>query len=494
VGYAGLQPEDPREIGPYRLLGKLGHGGMGQLFLGMSTDGRPIAVKVLRSELAEDPEFRARFRLEVAAAQRVSGLFTALVVDADLDAEVPWLATAYVSGPSLAEAVRDYGPLPSGAVLTLTAGLAEGLSAIHAAGVVHRNLKPSNVLLADDGPQVRDFGISQAAEASLGKGGDLIIASAGYMSPEQALGTEIGSPSDMFSLGAVLTYAATGHGPFGTGSDATLMDRVVNAPPDLETMPATLRSLAAACLAKDPRDRPMAGDLLARVGAIQSEPEWMAESVFAGFASGEQTASSVAPADSSVSFGAGDVVLPAAVASGQILPGAPSRRRWRRSRSMISAYVTGGLVVVSAVAVLALTKPEGTSSDAHAQLQVGAAAPALAPDPSASASRSSSATPVHSVPAGPNVYVSPFQNQSVSPSALPVKATPSPSKSPTKSASPSPSPSKSPPKSPSPSPSHSSPSASPTTLPPTTRPPTTSPPTTSPPTTPPPTTPPPASA
>src|SRR5260370_40419579 len=159
---AALQPGDPREIGPYRLLGQLGSGGMGQVFLGMSAGGRPIAVKAIRAELADDREFRTRFRSEVEAARKVSGLFTALVVDADLDGPVPWLATAYVAGPSLADAVRTHGPLSARTVLALAAGLAESLSAIHAADVVHRDLKPSNVLLAEDGPRVIDFGISGA--------------------------------------------------------------------------------------------------------------------------------------------------------------------------------------------------------------------------------------------------------------------------------------------------------------------------------------------
>src|SRR6476661_6549030 len=157
---------------------------MGQVFLGMSAGGRPIAVKVIRTELATDPDFRARFRREVAAAQKVSGLFTALVVDADLDCPVPWLATAYVAGPSLTEAVRGHGPLSARSVLALTAGLAEGLDAIHAAGVVHRDLKPSNVLLAEDGPRVIDFGISRAAESftMLTQAG-LVVGSPGFMSP-----------------------------------------------------------------------------------------------------------------------------------------------------------------------------------------------------------------------------------------------------------------------------------------------------------------------
>jgi serine/threonine protein kinase len=158
----GLEPGDPRIIGPYRLLGQLGSGGMGRVFLGLSAGGRRVAVKVIRDELAADPEFRVRFRREVAAARTVSGVFTAAVVDADVEAQAPWLATAYVPGPSLAQAVRDHGPLPAGSVLALAAGLAESLAAIHAAGVVHRDLKPSNVLLAQDGPRVIDFGISRS--------------------------------------------------------------------------------------------------------------------------------------------------------------------------------------------------------------------------------------------------------------------------------------------------------------------------------------------
>src|SRR5580692_4499676 len=228
----GLQPGDPPLIGPYRLVGRLGCGGMGQVFLGLSAGGRPVAVKVIRAELAMDPEFRARFRREVDVARRVSGLFTAPVIDADLDGPVPWLATAYVKGPSLADAVSSHGPLPAGSVLALAAGLAEALNAIHAAGVVHRDLKPANVLLAEDGPRVIDFGISRAVEASALTHTGLVVGSPGFMSPEQAEGREVGPPSDIFSLGAVLAFAATGQGPFGTGSTPALVYRVVHSLPN----------------------------------------------------------------------------------------------------------------------------------------------------------------------------------------------------------------------------------------------------------------------
>src|SRR5580693_1541372 len=171
----GLKPGDPQLIGPYRLVGQLGSGGMGRVFLGLSAGGRPVAVKVIRAELAADQEFRVRFSREVAAACRVSGLFTALVVDADVDGPVPWLATAYVPGPSLSEAVTGRGPMSVQSSLALAAGLAEGLSAIHAAGVVHCDLKPSNVLLSQDGPRVIDFGISRAAEVVSVTGVGLVV-------------------------------------------------------------------------------------------------------------------------------------------------------------------------------------------------------------------------------------------------------------------------------------------------------------------------------
>lgn len=251
-----LQSDDPSRLGDYRLLAKLGAGGMGQVYLARSPGGRTVAIKVVRPELAGEEGFRARFRREVAAARMVSGAYTAPVVDADPDAAVPWLATAYVAGPSLVDAVAAHGPLPEPTVRTLAAGLAEALQAVHGAGLVHRDLKPSNVLLALDGPRLIDFGISRAADDTSITSTGLVIGSPGYMSPEQADGQDIGPPSDFFSLASVLVFAATGQGPFGVGSTPSLLYRIVHTPPDLAAVPGYLRTIVEPFLEKDPARRP----------------------------------------------------------------------------------------------------------------------------------------------------------------------------------------------------------------------------------------------
>jgi len=274
-----LRSEDPRQVGRYQLLGRLGAGGMGEVFLGQSPGGRLVAVKLIRGELAADREFRVRFAREVAAARHVSGMFTAPVVDADLDAPRPWLVTAYVPGPSLAEAVDTQGPLPLSSVLTLAAGLAEGLEAIHAESMVHRDLKPSNVLLASDGPRIIDFGISRAADATALTRANIFVGSPGYMSPEQALGEEVGPASDIFSLGAVLTFAAVGAGPFGEGTVTTLLYRVAHDRPATDGLPGQLRPLAERCLAKDPRMRPTPGEILTELGTVESGTNWLPQPV-----------------------------------------------------------------------------------------------------------------------------------------------------------------------------------------------------------------------
>jgi serine/threonine protein kinase len=283
----GLQAGDPWQVGQYRLVGRLGAGGMGRVFLGRSSGGRLVAVKIIRPELAESNDFRARFGREVAAARKVSGLFTAQVVDADTEGPVPWLATAYVPGPSLADAVVAHGPLPVHTVLTLAGGLAEGLADVHAARIVHRDLKPSNVLLAHDGPRLIDFGTSRAVEASALTHTGQIVGSPGFMSPEQAEGLEVGPPSDIFSLGAVLVFAATGVGPFGTGSAAALIYRVVHGNPDLSGVPGELRPLLERCLAKYPVQRPTPEQILAWLGNTQpgADPaRWLPASILQDFA------------------------------------------------------------------------------------------------------------------------------------------------------------------------------------------------------------------
>ncbi|MFB7651941.1 MULTISPECIES: LamG-like jellyroll fold domain-containing protein [unclassified Streptomyces] len=269
---SALEPDDPRSVGEYRLLSRLGVGGMGRVFLGRSPGGRLVAVKVVHAELLRRPEFRDRFRREVQAARMVSGAFTAPVVDADPDAPLPWLVTSYIAGPSLERAVAEQGPFDPRAVLALAAGLAEALVSIHAAHLVHRDLKPSNVLLAEDGPRVIDFGIVRSVDADSITGTGHMAGSPGFMSPEQVSGDEVTWASDVFCLGAVLAFAATGANPFGGGPTPALLYRVVHNAPDVDavTDPA-LRALIADCLAKDPARRPSPREILARIGPLGGE-------------------------------------------------------------------------------------------------------------------------------------------------------------------------------------------------------------------------------
>src|SRR5580658_2357180 len=251
-----LQPGDPRVAGQFRLRARLGAGGMGRVFLGYSPAGRAVAVKICHPEFAADPAFVRRFALEVTAARSVNGLYTAQVVDAGPDDDPPWLATSYVPGPSLLEAVGAYGPLPEPAVWRLAAGLAEALQAVHVRGMVHRDLKPTNVLLAADGPRVIDFGVVRALDGTALTTGGITFGTPSYMSPEQAEGRPAGPASDVFALGSTLCFAATGGTPFGDGDPPAVLRRVVHAAPALDAVPEGLRGLIAACLAKDPADRP----------------------------------------------------------------------------------------------------------------------------------------------------------------------------------------------------------------------------------------------
>ncbi|MFF8314133.1 serine/threonine-protein kinase [Streptomyces lydicus] len=262
-----LAADDPRVLGGYRLLGRLGAGGMGRVFLGRSAGGRTVAVKVVHAHFAVDEQFRARFRREIEAARRVGGAWTAPVLDADPDADVPWIATGYVAGPSLAQAVTEAEPLAEHSVRALGAGLAEALAAVHALGLVHRDVKPSNVLLTLDGPLLIDFGIARATDgtASLTSTG-VSVGSPGYMAPEQILGKGAAGAADVFSLGAVLAFAATGSSPFRGDSSAALLYKVVHEEPELGArLTGELRELVAACLAKDPARRPAPAELAARL-------------------------------------------------------------------------------------------------------------------------------------------------------------------------------------------------------------------------------------
>ena len=271
----GLKSWDPTEVGPFTLLGVLGNGGFGRVYLGQGRDGQRVAVKVIKPDLAEDPEFRERFGREVSAARKVDGKFTARVVDADTAGQQLWLATEYISGPTLREAVTSSGPLPEGSVLALAAGLAEALDAIHQAGLVHRDLKPDNVLLAYDGPRVIDFGIARVAGASTLTGTGVLMGTLAYMSPEQAIGRSVGPPSDVFSLASVLVYAATGQGPYGDGSQAELLYRVASQAPNLDRVPPQVRRLVEPCMATDPDRRPTTGDLVAHLGGARPAVGWL---------------------------------------------------------------------------------------------------------------------------------------------------------------------------------------------------------------------------
>ncbi|GAB3408615.1 serine/threonine-protein kinase [Flindersiella endophytica] len=263
-----LQPDDPRQIGAYALLGRLGRGAMGIVYLAKSPGGRPVAVKVSRSELADDTEFRERFRREVEMARSVGGFWTAQVIDADPLAARPWLATEYVPGPSLQHAVSTHGPLPEAAVRRLAAGLAEALAMIHKAGLVHRDLKPSNVLLGSDGPRVIDFGISRALEGAKLTATGAFFGTPGFLSPEQITGEPIGPASDVFALGAVLVFAATGEGPFGDGDTSALVYRAVHTEPKLTRLTDRMRPIVSACLQTDPALRPAPGQLLDWIGNV----------------------------------------------------------------------------------------------------------------------------------------------------------------------------------------------------------------------------------
>ena len=257
-----LSGDDPVQIGRYRLRSRLGAGGMGRVYLAFTPAGRPVALKVVRPELSHDQEFRARFHQEIQAAQRVRGLYTAELVDADPNADPPWLATAYVQGPSLQQVVDERGPIPEADAFLLTAGVAEALQAIHSANVVHRDLKPSNVVLGPDGPRVIDFGIARALEGAALTQTGMAVGTPQFMAPEQLLGLAVTPMIDIFALGTLAAYSVLGRSPFGDGHPTAVYYRVLHEPPNLDGCPPQLRTLIEHCLAKDPADRPQLDQIL----------------------------------------------------------------------------------------------------------------------------------------------------------------------------------------------------------------------------------------
>lgn len=260
---AALRADEPLQIGPYLVLGRLGAGAMGRVYLARSPSSRLVAVKTIRVDLAASDSYRERFGYEVAAARKVSGAFTASVIDADPDAELPWLATVYVPAPSLAALVEACGPLPVPAIRWLAAGCAEALSAIHRTGLVHRDLKPGNVLVAADGPKVIDFGLAHTeALPDLTGSGD-VLGTPAFMAPEQAMGErEVDGAADVFSLGATLLLAATGHPPYPARSSPEAVYRLMTSEPDLSGLPEPLVPMISACLSRDPAARPTPQELV----------------------------------------------------------------------------------------------------------------------------------------------------------------------------------------------------------------------------------------
>jgi serine/threonine protein kinase len=245
---------------------------MGLVYLGTSPGGRKVAIKVVHPHYASDPKFRSRFAREVAAARQVGGFHTAAVLGADPDAESPWMATAYIPGPSLDQAIARRGPLDEAGVRKLGAALAEGLAAIHGCGLIHRDLKPSNVILADDGPRIIDFGIAKGTDTTALTSSQVIIGTLRYMSPEQLRGRKLTPASDIFALGTVLAHAATGHDPFDE-QDIAVVSQILNDPPDLSPLTGHLRDIISACLAKDPGERPGTAGLLARLNHPRAASE-----------------------------------------------------------------------------------------------------------------------------------------------------------------------------------------------------------------------------
>ena len=422
-----LGPSDPVRMGPYELLGRLGAGGMGTVYLGRAASGVLAAVKVVHPQLAMDGEFRSRFHREVATARMVSGHYTAPVIDADLDADRPWLATAYLPGPTLAQSIRAHGPLPEASVRSLAVGLADALASIHAVGLVHRDVKPSNVILAAGGPRVIDFGIARAAESDtrITRTG-LSIGTQGYVAPEVLEGKPISAASDVFSLGVLLAFAATAKHPFGDDGSVAGVIRILTTEPHLADVPPGLREVIEGCLRKNPEQRLGLAAVSAGLRAVPSgAPEgigWLPEPVrtsimqappapvaplgSASVSPARPTPTLVAPAPQPYGVAPPMPTTPFNSQRPALAPPSqptghphPQLRTWVLPVSILAAVVL--LATIGIVAAIALGNNDKDNSSGVAPTTTPSVEPTASPDVSPSQTAGNSQTGGNSPPANP---------------------------------------------------------------------------------------------
>jgi serine/threonine protein kinase len=373
-----LEPSDPQELGGYQLLGRIGAGGMGVVYLAETRTGRKLALKAILKEYVQDPDFRTRFRREAAAAMKVRGRFLATLIDADPDADQPWLAIEYVEGPSLTAVVQAQGPLPEPDVRTVLAGVAEALRAVHAVGIVHRDLKPSNILLGQDGPFVIDFGIAQASDSTALTRTGLKVGTPSFMAPEQIRGNLATPAADIWALGAVAMYAATGQRAFGEGDTTVVYYRVVHEDPDLSACPAWLLPLVRACLSKDPSDRPGLQEVLDFLNGVSADHRTATTKIVPGpavpasspDASLDDDATTLRDDDATV------LKVPVQEATPEPAPEPAAPARSRLSRPLTWLVAAAGVLVVGGITTAVVLGMPSGSADA---------------DPTASGSASSSA-------------------------------------------------------------------------------------------------------